>query len=108
MDKYDLIISLKALMLDIFGVEIYSINSDEELRNRKTFDQGSMEILKELLYEKFNLEVDLSTLESLTLEVIADRIEKSQQHRGCPVVNDEPEETETFDLGLPILNLVMN
>jgi hypothetical protein len=80
MVRDDLIIKLRALMLDIIGVEIYHIDIDEDLRGKESFDKVSEELLKESITEDFNIDVDLSTMKTLTLDKIADYIKKENQY----------------------------
>lgn len=84
MDRDDLMIKLRALLLDIIGVEIYYIDTDADLRAKQSFDRGSEEIIKDSLNEDFNVDIDLSTMKPLTLEKIADFImqEKSKDLKG--------------------------
>ena len=83
MDKDDLMIKLRALMLDIIGVEIYHIDIDEDLREKKSFDQGSEDILKESINEEFNIDMNLSKMKPLTLNKIADYIKQEQPADFC-------------------------
>ena len=98
MDRDDLMIKLRALMLDIIGVEIYHIDVDEDLREKQSFDQGSEDILKESINEELNVDMDLSKMKHLTLNKITDYI-KQEQPIGLngSDVQGEPEENETLD-----------
>lgn len=83
MDRDDLMIKLRALMLDIIGVEIYHIDIDEDLRKKQSFDQGSEGILKESINEELNIDMDLSKMKPLTLNKITDHIKQEQTADFC-------------------------
>ena len=96
MDRDDLMIKLKTLMLDIMGVEIYNIDPDEDLRKKQSFDQGSEEIFKESMDKKFNIDMDLSQPDPLTIANIADYIIKEKQYgRKKPGLKDRQGEKKT-------------
>lgn len=80
MDRDDLMIKLRALLLDIIGVEIYYIDTDADLRAKQSFDQGSEELLIDALPKEFNVDIDLSIMKPLTLEKIADFIMQEQSY----------------------------
>ena len=106
MDRDDLMIKLRALMLDIIGVEIYHIDVDENLRKKQSFDQGSEDILKESINEEFNIDMDLSKMKPLTLNKIADHIKREQPaDLNGSDVKGKPEENETLDF--KFLKMVM-
>jgi len=95
MDKDDLMIKLRALLLDIIGVEIYYIDVEADLRAKQSYDQGSEELLIDSLLKEFNVDIDLTTMKPLTLEKIADFIiqEKSKDLKGGAFTK-EREKTE--------------
>ena len=96
MDRDDLMIKLRALMLDIIGVEIYNIDLDEDLRKKQSFDQGSEEIFKECIDEEFNIDMDLSQLNPLTFVNIADyMIQEKQYGLKKPGLKNRQGEKET-------------
>ena len=78
MDRDVLIIKLRTLLLDIIGAEIYHIDVDEDLREKRSFDQEDEKILKESINKKFNVNIDIASLYPLTLDNIVDSIMQEQ------------------------------
>jgi hypothetical protein len=70
MDRNNLMIKVRALMLDIIGAEIYHIDVDEDIREKKSFDQSDEQILKESINKEFNVNIDITSLKPLTLNQI--------------------------------------
>ena len=70
MDRDDVMIKLRSLLLDIIGVEIYHIDVDEDLREKESFDQNDEQNLKESIIEEFNVNIDIISLKPFTLDNI--------------------------------------
>lgn len=100
MDRDDLMIKLRALLLDIMGVEIYYIDNDTDLRAKQSFDQGSEELLLDALTKDFNVDIDLSTMKPLTLEKIADFImqEKPYDLKGGDSTRERKKKKKNYVL----------
>jgi hypothetical protein len=74
MDRDTLTIKLRALMLDIIGVETYHIDVDEDLREKRSFDQIDEQSLIKSINREFNVNIDITSLKPLTLDNIVDSI----------------------------------
>jgi hypothetical protein len=110
MEKEYLIIKLRALMLDIIGVEIYHLDIDEDLRNKKSFDAGCEEKLEECINDDFHIDIDIKSLKPLTMDKIAAKIiknakEPTQCYPGVKDMPIKPEEKKTLDY--PALKLLI-
>jgi len=86
MDRDYLLIKLRALMLDIIGVEIYYIDIDADLIAKESFDHEEKELFKKSINEEFNIDIDFLKLQPFSLEKIADFImqEKSAKEVISP------------------------
>jgi hypothetical protein len=112
MDRDTLMIKLRALMLDIIGVETYHIDVDEDLREKRSFDQEDEKILKESINKKFNVNIDIASLYPLTLDNIVDSIMQEQSAKEVklrkPGSKDKPGEKKTLNLGALKHPMVVN
>jgi hypothetical protein len=112
MDRDTLMIKLRALMLDIIGMEIYHIDIDEDLREKKSFEQVEAEILKESINKEFNVNIDITSLKPLTLDKIVDYIYLEMPSRTYklrkPGSKDKPGEKKTLNLGALKHPMVVN
>lgn len=89
-----LLIKLRALLLDIIGVEIYYMSTEADLRSKESFDKGSHELLKESIFDCFYIDINLSNLVPLTLEKIADCImnevfSKNKENKNLVIDKDQ-------------------
>lgn len=103
-------IKLRALLLDIIGVEIYYIDIDADLREKQSFDQGSEELLKESINEEFNIDMDLLNLNPLSLEKIADYImqEKSYDLKGGDITRERKKKLQYWKRSaFPVFYLIV-
>jgi hypothetical protein len=78
MDRDVLIIKLRTLLLDIIGVETYHIDVDEDLREKRSFDQIDEQSLIKSINREFNVNIDIASLYPLTLDNIVDSIMQEQ------------------------------
>jgi len=69
-----LMIRLRAILLDIIGVEIYYMDTAADLRKKESFDIGSQELFRDSIFDCFYIDIDFSKQVPLTLEKIADYI----------------------------------
>ena len=98
MDRDYLIIKLKSLLMDVIEVESYNIEFNEDLRKRNSWDIGCEKDFEKGIKEEL-IEVELSKLNPLTLDKIADAILKGD----IPGLPDEKEQS----LDLALLKLFM-
>ncbi|UCH95114.1 MAG: hypothetical protein JSV88_33365 [Candidatus Aminicenantes bacterium] len=80
MDRDHLQIKLKAILLNIIGIDSYYIEFDENLRLRQSWDTDSEKEFQELIYNEFDINVDLKGLSTLTLDNIADLIQEFESN----------------------------
>jgi hypothetical protein len=116
-ERTDLIISIQSSLVYLIGVMVFQVETDSDLRVTPYWNDDLEKDFEENLFEKFNIYIDLSKIDIMTIDNIADAVYKTVVVRETTVDNGsrEPDEipksgvgqnAETLDL--ETLLLVLN
>lgn len=76
-ERTDLIISIKSSLVCFLGVMVFQLDMDSDLRFTPYWNDDLEKDFKENLFEKFDIYIDLSKIDILTIDNIADAIYKT-------------------------------
>lgn len=97
-DRDRLIFEIKSCIVNIVGRIGLEIENIDDLRDTTFWDELETEFPGQL-FERFNINIDITSLNPLTLDNIADYIEQEQ---ACDLsesgLTEEPREKEILDL----------
>ena len=76
-ERTDLIISIQSSLVYLIGVMVFQVETDSDLRVTPYWNDALEKDFEENLFEKFGIYIDLSKIDILTIDNIADAIYKT-------------------------------